>query len=155
MVYGSVVLGDVFSDKNGTCPIPLSEDISGYYFIEDRNLPIGGSYSSKITLPDGSTTTGKYVHRMVVFSFGDCHGRMYAERGYYDTVDHIDMNHKNNSVDNLELVSYGINLYRAYVKTNIGDCYARFMAYYSSLDPFKQFHLQEEIKMEIGGRYGK
>ena len=92
---------------------------------------------------------------MVVFSFGDKNGRLYSERGYYDIVDHVDMNHKNCDVSNLELVSNGINLYRAWVRTNNQDCYNRFIAYYNRLDNFMQFHLNEEIKQEIRRRFEK
>ena len=68
----------------------------------------------------GTTVLGRYVHRMVVFSFGDKNGRLYSERGYYDVVDLVDMNHKNNNVENLELVSNGINLYRAFLNLKSG-----------------------------------
>lgn len=143
--------GDVYVDSAKEIPITFEEDINGYYFIPEDKLPIK-SICSKITLPDGTTVLGRYVHRMVVFSFGDRRGVQYSERGYYDVVDHIDMNHKNNCVENLEFVSNGINLYRAFVKTKSTDCYDRFIKYYNTLDNFMQFHLQKEIEIEIKRR---
>lgn len=94
-----------------------------------------------------------YLHRMVVFSWGDKNGRTFLTDQRRNIVDHVDMNHANNRVDNLELVSEGINLFRAYYKTMSSNCKARFLDYYNKLDDLDKRILDKEIDMDIEGKY--
>lgn len=96
---------------------------------------------------------GKYIHKLIVYSFGDCNGRKYAFEGYRSIIDHIDMNHENNSVSNLQLVSKGINLFRAYYKTTSENCKKRFYDYYNNLDYIEKKITDTEIELDIAGKY--
>lgn len=72
---------------------------------------------------------GKYVHRMVVFAFGDRLGRPYIQGKYGDIViDHYDMNHKNNDYRNLEQITSLRNLWRAWYLTHSPACFDKYMA---------------------------
>ena len=51
-----------------------------------------------------------------LYSHGDKDGRPYTSKGRRCVVDHIDMDHSHNEKSNLQLVSQGINLWRAYDK---------------------------------------
>lgn len=85
--------------------------------------------------------------------FGDKDGREYQSRSIRNEVDHINMDHKDNSVFNLQLVSHGVNLFRAYYKTGDKNCKDRFSKYYDSLDSIDKKILDIEIKLDIEGRY--
>ena len=135
-------------------------DISKYCFLSRESIEnlIGEDackniYFDRIKISDTETVEGKYYHRIVVYSFGDKNGRKYASKGLRNVIDHIDMNHCNNSVQNLQLVSHGINLFRAYYKTGSGDCATRFKEYYKSLDEIDRHILNIEIEQDIKGLY--
>lgn len=123
-------------------------------------LYIPGKYLTGVASTNRLTNTldspkGLYLHRMVVFSYGDCKGKKFTSDA---TIDHIDMNHKNCSVENLEIVSYGLNLFRAYYKTAyqskgknnfVSPTENLFKDFYNSLDRIDQKILDLEIQKEI------
>ena len=80
-------------------------------------------------------------------------GRQYSSSGFRSIIDHIDMKHWNNNVSNLQLVSNGINLFRAYYKTKNAECEKRFKEYYNSLDNIDKKILDIEIQADIKGEY--
>lgn len=80
-------------------------DVSKYCFLSRESIEnyIGTDacrniYFDKIKVSATETVEGKYYHRIVVYSFGDRDGRKYVSRGFRSVIDHIDMNHCNNSV---------------------------------------------------------
>lgn len=100
--------------------------------------------------------SGQYLHRMVVYSWGDCNGKLFKEYPNFD-IDHIDMNHSNAAVKNLQLVSHGINLFRAYRKCGgsideQNSCCFRFKSYYNSLDDLDRKILDKEIELDLEGK---
>lgn len=125
--------------------IDLIESEDGYLLVPSSNLAIKKAVS-KVNDKNGNIAEGVYVHRMVVFSFGDKNGKKYNPSFL---IDHIDMNHKNNNVENLELVTDEINLFRAFYKTNSSECKKRFLNKYESLSEIEKFILKEKIKKEI------
>jgi len=143
-----------------------------------------------ISKDDLGTETDLYLHRMVVYSWGDCNDRPFTSTGMRNVVDHLDMNHDNNCKENLQLVSEGINLFRAYYKTavtqsrrdvcnpsldqatfeellkemqegnfdrrnglNGNNAEGRFKRYYDSLDFVDKMILENEIKLDLEGKY--
>lgn len=103
-----------------------------------------------------SSMPGQYLHRMVVYSWGDCNHKPFKEYPNFE-IDHIDLNHNNNNVSNLQLVSHGINLFRAYRKCGgkidgTSNCCSRFKEYYKSLDDFDKKVLDKEIELDLEGR---
>lgn len=124
--YLLLIYGKVFRDKDLQEEIKPYEDINGYLFIRDEDL--------KLPKPSGIIKTasgdmhGKYIHRMVVFAFGDRLGRPYLQKGNDIVIDHCDMNHKNNSWDNLEQITSLRNLWRAWYLTKSKICFARYAA---------------------------
>ena len=105
--------------------------------------------SSEIRLKDGRTIRGKYLHRMVIFSFGDRNGQPYNPNL---VIDHVDMNHANNSVWNLDQISYGLNLFRAYYLTRSDGTSKKFKDYYNSLDEIDKKLLDLEIGVDLAMR---
>lgn len=150
--------GEVFKAENGPELIDFSKKIfpilskDGYFFIPDTEMrpkvPSGIIIDSQ-----GNHINGKYLHRMMVFSFGDCNGRVYSSTGVRSVIDHVSMNRTNNSIDNLQLVSFGINLFRAYYKTKNKECEERFKEYYRNLDEIDRKILDIEIGLDIEGKY--
>lgn len=130
---------------------PYSDE-NGYLFISDEDMSLKTS-SSLIKTKDGDSIRGKYLHRIVVFSFGDCKGRKYSANGIRSIIDHKDMNHKNNAVENLELVSQGINLFRAYYLCNSEGTKQRFEDYYNSLSSMDRRILELEMELDLKGEY--
>ena len=126
--------GKFFEDEDQTKEIKLEKDESGYKYFEK----------------DGKRT---YAHRIVVFTFGDCNGREYTPRGKRNIIDHLNMKHWDNDVSNLQLVSNGINLFRAYYKTGYPETEKRFKDYYMSLDDIDKKILDIEIEADIRGLY--
>lgn len=133
---------------------------NGYLFLSDRNIPYPGRGSSIIKRgEDEREVYGKYIHQMIVFTYGDKDGRKYSSVGIRNVIDHIDIDHGNNSVENLQLVSYGINLFRAYYKTkmknykDIDNCETRFKNYYNNLDAVDRKILDIEIELDLQGKY--
>lgn len=138
-------------------PVEIEQSISGYPFVDEKYMA-PNSNSSTITKMDRTETKGKYVHQMVVFSFGDCNGNPYTSIGIRNIIDHLDMNHNNNDYHNLQLVSYGINLWRAYAKTKSktsaeNNCEKRFKDYVKSLDEIDREILMMEIELDMQGKY--
>ena len=93
---------------------------------------------------------------MVVYAFGDVNHKKFKEWPNFE-IDHLDMNHRNNNISNLQLVSHGINLFRAYRKCGgstdgTDNCCSRFKNYYNSLDEFDKKVLDKEIELDIEGR---
>lgn len=118
------------------------KDINGYCFIKDPE-------SKTVIKTASGDTNGYYVHRMVVFTFGDKNGVSYNSKGVKSVIDHIDMDHSNNAVANLEIVSDGINLFRAYWKTKSQSCLTRLTEFYNSLDELGRFVFKKEIEKEM------
>ena len=58
---------------------------------------------NKYLIVKDSEGTGQYLHRMMVYAFGDRNGNPYT-KGL--VIDHINMNHYDNSVQNLEIVPF-------------------------------------------------
>lgn len=117
-----------------------------------------------------------FLHRMVVYSFGDCKNREFSNYGWRNVIDHLDMDHDHNYKSNLQLVSQGINLFRAYYKTSMqsaetksnqnsfyfisaalketnNTCESRFKNYYNSLDAIDRMILTKEIELDLKGEY--
>ena len=126
--------GKFFEDKEQKKEIELQKDDAGYLYYEK----------------DGKKT---YAHRIVVFTFGDCRGMQYNKYGFRSIIDHLDMKHSNNDVTNLQLVSQGINLFRAYYKTGLEEPKKRFQEYYDKLDSLDKMILDKEIQADIQGMY--
>lgn len=53
-----------------------------------------------------------FVHRLVVFTFGDKNGNQYIDDN--SDVDHIDENKTNNNINNLEIITHKENMNRKY-----------------------------------------
>lgn len=119
--------GKIYLDEKGLNEIIPSEDSRGYLFYESNKS------KTKIQSKNGNMTTGYYLHRIVVFTFGDCNGNLYNSNGLKSDIDHIDMNHKNNSVSNLEIVTHGINLLRGWWKTGSIEMKKLLDDYYNKL----------------------
>ena len=110
---------------------------------------------SDISYKDPITNTisvikGVFVHRMVVFSFGDCNGRSFNADLF--VVDHLDMDHKNNSVFNLEQVTDIMNKFRAYYALPYtGKCRDRFFAALHNIgsDDLYQFEIEKKQYIEM------
>lgn len=129
------------------------KDINGYLFIDDKNLPGLSFPSGDIQKQNNQKAKGKYLHRMIVFTFGDCYGRKYNDCKSRAIIDHIDMNKENCSVSNLQLVSTNINLFRAYYKSKDINCEKRFKDYFNSLDDIDKKIAEIEIKLDLEGIY--
>lgn len=87
---------------------------------------------------------------MVVFSFGDCYGKPYNPKL---VIDHRDMNHKNNSVENLEQITQLRNLWRAWYITKDKKCFSRYEALYNSTRSespleFEEFLVERECDIK-------
>lgn len=136
--------GDVYS-LNDRLITPL-EDENGYQFIPDEDLPKLKFPSGFITMKDGTKKRGKYLHRMMVFTFGDCNSKKYDDKL---VIDHRDMNHANNAIYNLEQISQGLNLARAYYITKSDGTKKRFWDYYNLLDDCEKYFLDAEIIADI------
>lgn len=100
MGFGLAQNGEVFEDDEAHHPIQCTEYF-GYLVVPNKYL------KRQNTKKD---IDGQYLHRMVVYTFGDKHGKTYNPAL---VIDHIDMNHRNNNVSNLELVTKAVNLARA------------------------------------------
>ena len=143
--------GTAWADEVCTKQIEPSTDVSGYKYIPDTLL--NAAPSSFLLDISGEQVRGKYLHRMMVFSFGDKNGRPYQSAGIRSIIDHVNMNHSDNRVENLQLVSNGINLFRAYYKTGRPELYERFNTYYESLSDSQKMILECEIKLDLEGKY--
>ena len=128
--------GKFFKDRNQTEPITLEKTDDGYLMYRDPN-----------------TGKGPYAHRIMVFTFGDCDGREYQSKGHRCIVDHKNMKHWDNDISNLQLVSNGINLFRAYYKAGYPETEERFKEYYFNLDEIDRKILDAEIAADIRGEY--
>lgn len=73
---------------------------------------------------------------MVVYSFGDRLGSTYIGSPGF-VIDHYDMNHKNNSVENLEQITVVRNLWRAWYITKSDNCKRRYEAERKLLGPLE------------------
>lgn len=145
----------IFGSESGNSitftEIQPEEEISGYLVIDKTKIPGCKIYPNEVRkqLKNGSFINAEYVHRMVVYTHGDCNGNSFLQN---KVIDHIDMNKKNNKIENLELVSTGINLFRAYDKT-VGEariaCLERLDNYYNSLKTIEKNILEKEIDKEI------
>lgn len=93
-------------------------------FIADEDLKLSVP-SGEIKTKSGEIKHGKYLHRMVVYSFGDRLGNKYISDRRV-VIDHFDMNHSNNSVENLEQISNVRNLWRAWYFTKSDKCKKRY-----------------------------
>lgn len=148
-----------YGEENNLYELEPEESLNGYFYIDDKHIPHPGKGSSTISKKDRTETTGKYVHQMVVFTYGDCNGRKYTSNGFRSDIDHLDMDHSNNSKENLQLVSTGINLFRAYYKTKSkkyvseNNCETRYKAYYNSLEPADRIIFEKEIGLDLEGKY--
>ena len=101
--------GTFYSDSKGSRIIELLEAPNGYLYIPNCYLKIQNTISVKT--PDQTVVVeGQWAHKMVVFSWGDRNGQKYNENL---PIDHINMNHKDNRVENLEIVPTAVNLARA------------------------------------------
>lgn len=139
-------LGNVYRDENGEEKIDPEIDISGYLFIKDIDLNLTSPSSEIIRKSDLKPIKGKYVHRMVAYSFLD---KTKLRDTRYE-VDHIDMNHENNSVENLDLVYKAVNLFRAWKLTGGQNCLKRYSDYMATLsDEEKWFYVEYIKKYEI------
>lgn len=141
-----IILSDDGTVKNklGEIITPL-KDINGYSVIPDELLTLSRP-SGKIKLNNGNFVYGKYLHRMIVYSFGDCKGNAYNTDL---VIDHLDMNHSNNAVSNLEQVSKGRNLFRAYLKTRSPGTKEEFEKYYSTVSIGEKIILDFEIQEDM------
>lgn len=144
--------GSVYSKTNALIT-PLS-DKSGYYFIPDIYLDLP-TPSGEIETANGTKVRGKYLHRMVVFTFGD---RNHSPYNSNLVIDHIDMNHKNNSVENLQQITQLRNLWRAYYLCRgekqfklFSDEYKRVKESPTGEIELKQFKIEMEIDIK---KYG-
>lgn len=135
--------GKIFKDKNGENEIIPSEDERGYLFYETDKSSTLIKMKNKCF-----KTTGFYIHRIVVYTFGDCHGYPYNANGLKSDIDHIDMNHKNNSVSNLEIVSHGINLLRAWWKTGSENMKKLLDDYYNKLFGIERVMFDKSLEDE-------
>lgn len=142
--------GKVF-DSSEKLIEPLT-DKSGYKFLDETVLKTEKPLQTIID-DKGIPRKGFYLHRMIVFSFGDKNGRNYLNTGVRNIVDHLDMNHGNNAKSNLQLVSNGINLFRAYYKTNTDACKERLINYWNTLSELEKKIFLMEIEMDINGKY--
>ena len=115
----------------------------GYLFYKTNKS------KTSIVGKDGRTYTGLYIHRIVVFTFGDCRGQQYSSTGKKNIIDHIDMDHKNNDVDNLELVSDEINLFRSWWKTGSEKSKRLLEEKYNGFSQFERDVFREEIRLEM------
>lgn len=150
-----------YGENNDLYELVPEKSIGDYLYIDDKDIPNPGKGSAKIIKPDRTETSGKYVHQLVVFTYGDCNGRPYTSKGLRCVIDHIDMDHAHNEPSNLQLVSDGINLWRAYSKTKsrfnqegkVDSCESRFKEYYNSLDDVDKMILRMEIELDMQGKY--
>lgn len=131
-----------FNSQECYIEVVPEKDINGYCFIKD-------SKSKTAIKTVSGDVNGYYVHRMVVFTFGDKNGVSYNSKGVKSVIDHIDMDHSNNAVSNLEIVSDGINLFRAYWKTKSKSCLSRLTDFYTELDELGKFVFKKEIEQEM------
>lgn len=67
---------------------------------------------------NGTEFDGEYVHRIIVFTFGDCNNKPFGYSSIRTVIDHKNMNHFDSSVENLEQITNGMNLFRAYMRTS-------------------------------------
>lgn len=151
--------GDIYQAINQNT-VDLSKKITprvtenDYLFIADEDVEnISGCPSNYITDKSGISIQGKLLHRIVVFAFGDCKGRKYNSNGVRSIIDHLDMNKSNNSVNNLQIVSEGINLFRAYYKTGSKYMLNKLNTHYNSLSETEKIILKDEIKLDLRGEY--
>lgn len=110
------------------------EDLNGYLFIADEDLQL--TNPSGVILTKAGPMHGKYLHRMVVYSFGDMYGNRYISNPN-SVVDHFDMNHKNNDVSNLQQISNVRNLWRAWYFTKSDACRERYQSARAQLTPIE------------------
>lgn len=135
---------------------------NGYLYITEKDVEkLNISLKCDVEDINGEIVLScEFVHRIVVFSFGDKDGRDFnvSKRTMRCEIDHINMNKSDPSVSNLQLVSKGINLFRAYYKTASVPasgtfCKNRFATYYNSLDPIDRMILDKEISLDLEGKY--
>ena len=140
----------VYLTRDGHAYIKKLED---EYYQEVKYITTENDYklvpNSYLSIKD-QKNPGQWLHRMIVYTFGDCNGKKYSVYKGYD-VDHFDMCHFNNAVENLQFVPHGINLFRAMDRTNSQPCKDRFMEYYNSLNDIEKMILEEQIKADIRG----
>lgn len=154
--------GKAFLAEHGPNLIDFDKEITprvsskGYAFIDISDIP-NASPRDLIseTDPMGKPLTGEFLHRLVVFSFGDKDGRPFVKhgKGWRSVIDHVNMNKMNASVENLQLVSDGINRFRAYYKTKNETCKSIFKELYDELDPIDKMILDNEIALDLAGKY--
>lgn len=79
------------------------------------------------------------------FHFGDMYGNKYIGNPNL-VIDHFDMNHKNNAVSNLQMISNVRNLWRAWYFTKSDSCRQRYEAARNALTPLEleDFLLEKE-----------
>lgn len=144
----------VYSDRvDFSDPIPLRMSNTGYYFIADcdiKNKGVFGSYD--ITDEQGNTFKGKHLHRVVVFTFNDCNGRPLS-KGIRSFIDHKDMNKTNNKVENLQCVSDGVNIFRAYYLSPTDEHKKLLRDFLSDCDEIDRFIFETEVRLDLEGKY--
>lgn len=134
------------------------ETEEGYLYIADEDVKNLNKPSALVNdKVSKKKVPGKWVHHVVVYTFGDVDGSDFCEfkKGFRCVVDHLDMNKRNNSVENLQLVSFGINLFRAYYKKKNDYTERLFKTYYKSLDDIDRKILDDEIKINIEKLWGE
>ena len=114
---------------------------NGYCVVPNRYLNIKNNEQN---------INGLFLHRMMVYAFGDRNGKKYV-KGM--VIDHVDMDHKNNAVDNLELVTEVVNLARAVVICPTPLCCSRLEQYLKDVAGYSKLGLAMmlgEIEKDLG-----
>ena len=106
--------GKAYEDEAGTKEIKLVP-YNGYYIVPNEYLE-----------KKDKLNPGQFIHRMIVYRFGDCFGKPYV-KGM--EVDHLDMDHSHNNVENLEVVPKVVNLARAVASIPSKDCIDRLVKF--------------------------
>lgn len=160
--------GELYQAPFGSEKIDIDKRIipsiseNGYLYITEKDVE-NLRVSLKQSVVDGMfgevIDSCEFVHRIVVFSFGDKDGRdfnKYKRTMRYE-IDHINMNKADPRVENLQLVSKGVNLFRAYYNTANSNgkeyCKKRFKDYYDKLDEIDKMILDKEILLDLEGKY--
>lgn len=128
---------------------PIMSNEGYLFFVGAPNLTSNVEFIEKNT---NRRLKGVPVHRMVVYSYGDCNGLPYIKSMH---VDHIDQDKTNNHISNLEQVSEPVNLARAVRKTNYGNVQMqRLHTYLSKLDQYSREIALEEIRLDMRKNHG-